>query len=126
MKIPHLQLSFSKRGNMLRTLFTILFISAACLSAAQVKIGYNPGVVNSGAVLELSNDTAAAPANWRSFIPPKVDFTKAVFTSIYTWGIAGTPVAGAIVYNIGESYTNGFSGPGLYCWHRNSWAPVNI
>jgi hypothetical protein len=111
---------------MLKTLFTVVFIYAVYMCGAQVKIGYNPGVINKAAVLELSNNTAAAPTTWKSFIPPQVNFSNAVFTTNYIWGIAGTPVAGAIVYNIGESYNNGFSGPGLYCWQRNSWAPINV
>jgi hypothetical protein len=111
---------------MLKTFFTIAFISAVIICFSQVKIGYNPSIVNPGAVLELSNNTAAAPATWQSFIPPKVDFTNAAFTSAYVWGIAGAPTSGAIVYNIGESYNNGFSGPGLYCWQINSWAFINV
>ena len=111
---------------MIKALFTISFVFIVCIGYSQVKIGYNSGSVNQAAVLELSNNTAASPTTWKSFLPPNVDFTNAVFTSNSVWGIAGTAVAGAIVYNIGESYSNGFSGPGLYCWQRNSWAPVNI
>ncbi len=111
---------------MLKSLFSIVLVSTIYMCCAQVKIGYNPGVVNASAILELSNNTSAAPTTWKSFLPPNVDFTNAVFTTNYIWGIAGTPTAGAIVYNIGERYKNGFSGPGLYCWQRNSWAPVNI
>jgi hypothetical protein len=111
---------------MMKTVFTIIFVTAVYTGYAQVKIGYNSGTVNQGAVLELSNNPAASPTTWKSFVPPNVDFTNAVFTSNTVWGIAGTPTAGAIVYNTGESYSNGFSGPGLYCWQRNTWAPVSI
>jgi hypothetical protein len=97
-----------------------------CTSDAQVKIGYDANNVNSGALLELSNNTAAAPSSWKCFFAPQVDFTNTVFSSYTVWGIAGTATEGAIVYNIGESYLNGFSGPGLYCWLRNGWAPVSI
>ncbi len=111
---------------MLKTLFSIAFAFTVCICCAQVRIGYNSGAVNQAAVLELSNNAAAAPTTWQSFVPPKVDFTNAAFTSNYIWGIAGLPTAGAIVYNTGDGYTNGFSGTGMYCWQRNCWAPLSI
>jgi hypothetical protein len=111
---------------MLKTLFTIFFVWVICICSAQVKIGYNATTVNPSAVLELSNNPNAAPSTWKCFFAPQVNFTNAVFTSNTVWGIAGTATTGAIVYNIGESYLNGFSGPGLYCWQRSSWAPVTI
>jgi hypothetical protein len=98
---------------MMKTVFTIIFVTAVYTGYTQVKIGYNSGTVNQGAVLELSNNPAASPTTWKSFVPPNVDFTNAVFTSNSVWGIAGTPTAGAIVYNTGESYSNGFSGAGV-------------
>lgn len=111
---------------MLKIVFAFAFLITASACYSQVKIGYNSSTVNSAAVLELSNNIAAAPSTWKSFIPPMVDFSNAVFTANNVWGIAGTPTAGAIVYNVSETYGNGFSGPGLYCWQRNSWAPFNI
>jgi len=99
---------------------------AVNICSALVKIGSAGGNVNFAAVLELSNNTNAAHNNWKSFIPPNVNFNNGAFTSNSSWGIAGTPSVGAVVYNTGESYSNGFSGPGLYCWHRNSWAPFSI
>jgi len=111
---------------MRKPLFTIAFLITAYICYPQVKIGYNSGTVNPAAVLELSNNTTAAPSTWKSFIPPQVNFSNAVFSTNYVWGIAGTPTDGAIVYNVSETYTNGFSGPGLYCWQRSSWAPINI
>ena len=111
---------------MLKTLFSVAFAFTVCICCAQVRIGYNSGAINQAAVLELSNNPAEAPGTWQSFIPPKVDFTNATFTSNYIWGIAGLPTAGAIVYNTGDGYTNGFSGTGLYCWQRNCWAPLSI
>lgn len=116
----------SKSANMLKTLFTNSFVLIACLCSAQVKIGYNPTTINPSAILELSNNTNAAPSTWKCFFAPQVDFTNAAFTSSAVWGIAGTATTGAVVYNIGESYLNGFSGPGLYCWQRKVWAPVII
>jgi hypothetical protein len=111
---------------MLTTRFLLAFLIAAQLCYSQVKIGYNSSTVNPAAVLELSNNLAAAPSSWKSFLPPQVNFSDPVFSSNYVWGINGNPTAGAIVYNVSESFSNGFSGPGLYCWQRNSWAPFNI
>jgi hypothetical protein len=111
---------------MLKTIFTNCFVLIVCLCSAQVKIGFNATTVNPGAVLELSNNTSAAPSTWKSFFAAQVDFTNPVFTSSTVWGIAGSATTGAIVYNIGETYLNGFSGPGLYCWQRNVWAPFSI
>ncbi|MDB5201409.1 MAG: Protein of unknown function precursor [Ferruginibacter sp.] len=108
---------------------TFLFISLfilSCQVSAQVRIGAGTQTVNPAAVLELSNNLAAAPSSWKSLIPPYVDFSNPAFTSNSSWGIAGTPVPGALVYNIAEKYTNGFAGPGLYCWQRNGWSPVVI
>jgi hypothetical protein len=111
---------------MLKTLFTNAFVLIVCLCSAQVKIGFNATTVNPSAVLELSNNANAAPSTWKCFFTAQVDFTNAIFTSSTVWGIAGTATTGAVVYNIGENYLNGFSGPGLYCWQRNVWAPVSI
>ena len=106
-----------------------ILIIVCCLllltADAQVKMGYDPTSVNPAAVLELSNNPAAAPSAWKAFIPPGVDFTNAVFTSSSVWGIAGSPTPGAIVYNSSENYSNGFAGAGLYCWQRNSWALIS-
>src|SRR4051812_36918097 len=106
---------------MLKTFILLTTIIAVAFCNAQVRIGYNAGSVNGAAVLELSNNVSAAPATWGSFIPPKVNFANPVFTSNYIWGIAGTPTEGAIVYNTSDSYANGFTGIGLYCWQRNCW-----
>jgi hypothetical protein len=111
---------------MFKILFTIAFLLVIYIAGAQVKIGYNATSVNPSAVLELSNNTAAAPSTWKCFFAPQVDFSNAIFSSDTVWGIAGTRTTGALVYNIGENYLNGFTGPGLYCWQRNVWAPVTI
>ena len=118
MKAPQLDLRY--RG-ILRTLFTSTFALFSYFGHTQVKIGYNPAVVNPSAVLELSNNTSAAPSTWTYFMPPQVDFTNPAFTSSAVWGIAGSPTRGAMVYNIGETYSNGFSGPGPYFWEGNQW-----
>ena len=106
----------------MRKLFCFVIVVIVALSAgAQVKIGHSPADVNPGAVLELSNNLSGPANTWKSFIPPTVDFSNAAFTSHTVWGLAGSPVAGAIVYNSGDIFTKGFSGAGLYCWFRNAW-----
>jgi hypothetical protein len=108
-----------------KTIFTIIFFTAAySICSAQVKIGANPVTVNPAAVLELSNDTTAAPSTWKGFIPAYVNFSNPVFTASSVWGISGTATQGTIVFNTADIYSNGFSGPGLYYWLRNRWAPL--
>ncbi len=111
---------------MLKSFFALLFSFFIYTGYTQVKIGANPTSVNPAAVLELSNDLAISPTTWKSLLPPEVNFSNAAFSSNAVWGIAGAATTGAIVYNIGETYSNGFSGPGLYCWQRNTWSPFNI
>lgn len=107
-------------------ILVVLFVLAGFQVQSQVKIGANPATVNPSAVLELSNNLAEAPATWKSFIPAQVNFTNAVFTSTAVWGIAGTASEGAMVYNVGEAWSNGFAGPGIYTWQRNSWAIIHV
>jgi hypothetical protein len=109
---------------MIRSIVTIVMLCFIQTGIAQVKIGYNAGVVNGAAILELGNNTADAPSTWKSFMPPQVDFTNAIFTNTSVWGIAGSPTTGAVVFNTGENYINGFFGPGLYCWLRGTWLPM--
>ena len=111
---------------MIKSVFTVLLVFLMTIADAQVKIGHDAANINSAAILELGNDTTAAPSTWKSFMPPQVNFTNAVFTSNTVWGIAGTPTAGAMVYNKGDMYLNGFFGPGIYCWQRDSWVFLNI
>lgn len=108
-----------------------LFIHLSTI--AQVKIGYNVPAVPAatGAWLELSNNSAATSTNWRGLLLPRVDFSNSgIFPTNATWGISGSPLAGLIVYNAGNRTTNGFSGPGVYCWNAGQWVwlkqqPVN-
>jgi hypothetical protein len=111
---------------MIKSFLIAAMAMAFYYGTAQVKIGGNPTSVNPSAVLELSNNTADSPSTWKGFMPPKVNFSNIDFVTNEVWGIAGTPVEGILVYNIAESYDHGFSGPGLYCWIRNGWYPVNI
>ena len=112
---------------MSRSLLTIAFICSLFFCNAQVKIGSgSSNSVNPSAVLELSNNLSDTPSKWKTFLPPQVDFTHPVFTSSLVWGVSGSPVMGAVVFNIGKVYTNGFSGPGLYWWMGNRWAPFSF
>ena len=64
---------------MLRSIFTIFILLSIQICCAQVKIGPNAAVVNPAAVLELSNDPPHSPNTWKSFLPPQVNFSNAVF-----------------------------------------------
>ena len=111
---------------MLKSLLTFAFVSALIFCNAQVKIGTGSTTqVDPSAVLELSNDLSAPPSNWKTFLPPNVDFSRAVFTSSAVWGVSGSPVSGALVFNTGNVFSNGFTGPGIYCWMGDKWSPLN-
>jgi len=112
---------------MSRLLLTVALTFSLFICSAQVKIGSgDPNTVNPSAVLELSNDLSKPPSHWKTFLPPQVDFTHLIFSSSAVWGVAGSPVTGAVVFNIGKIYHNGFSGQGLYCWMGNRWSPLCI
>jgi len=104
----------------------LAFVCIALFGTSQVKIGNGSStIVDPAAVLELSNNLATSPSTWKTFLPPQVDFSHAVFTSAATWGVSGSPVAGAVVFNVGNVFNNGFSGPGLYWWIGNKWTTFN-
>ena len=112
---------------MLKLLLSTVFVFLVCICGAQVKIGSNATkTVDPSAVLELSNDLTEVPSSWKTFLPPQVDFTNPVFISSGIWGVSGTAVKGAVVFNVGQVYDNGFSGPGLYCWMGNRWSPFSM
>jgi hypothetical protein len=112
---------------MTRSLLTFAFACTVFISSAQVKIGNGvSNTVDPSAVLELSNDLASPPSTWKTFLPPQVDFTNPVFTSAGVWGVAGSPVTGAVVFNAGLAFNNGFSGPGLYFWNGHKWSGVSM
>ncbi len=111
---------------MFTRIFLVVLLLAGFQAQSQVKIGANPATVNPSAVLELSNNLAQAPSTWKSFIPAQVNFTNSAFTSNAVWGIAGSATEGAMVYNVGEAWSNGFAGPGIYSWQRNSWAIMQV
>lgn len=118
--------SFNSYINLMpKTLLTIAFTCSVFLCIAQVKIGSGESTsVNPSAVLELSNNLSTSPSNWKTFLPPQVNFADSVFTSSTVWGVSGSPVTGAVVFNIGNAYKNGFNGPGLYCWMGNRWSSL--
>ncbi len=104
-------------------LSTAFMCSISLMSTAQVKIGHDAaGTLNSAAVLELSNNSAAAATDWKALVLPYVDFSDAAtFPASTTWGIAGQPSEGAMVYNTGARITDGFEGFGVYVWTGGTW-----
>ncbi len=111
---------------MKHTFLLLALTGIACTTSAQVKIGHNASTPpNPAAVLELSNDLTAAPNQWKAVLLPRVDFTNAAFTNNTTWGIAGMPTDGLMVYNTGNRTTGDFEGAGVYVWTNGAWVPLN-
>jgi hypothetical protein len=110
---------------------SILLLLVSLFSASgllgQVKIGHEfDRPVKDAALLELSNDLKADPGQWKGLVLPYVDFSRsAVFMNNTTWGIAGLPVEGTLVYNTGERTDDGFEGPGAYVWNHDAWVAVS-
>ncbi len=107
-------------------LFSAVLLVPALHMSAQVRIGHSTSAsVNSAAVLELGNDTAAVAGTWKTLKLPYVDFSNAtVFRDNTVWGIAGSITDGILVYNTGHRTTNGFTGRGAYTWRNNTWIPM--
>lgn len=108
-----------------RVLLFICSIGMSVSTFAQVKIGHNAqGPINDAALLELSNNSSGTPATWKTLLLPYVDFTDNIFANSATWGIAGSPTDGAVVYNTGARRSDGFSGKGVYVWSNGAWTLV--
>jgi hypothetical protein len=106
----------------MRRLFTVLVLCTPACAWGQVKMGHDAGVAaHPSAHLELANNTTANPGTWQGLGLPRVDFTNAAFTDSATWGIAGTPADGALVFNTGNRTTGGFKGEGTYVWSNGAW-----
>jgi hypothetical protein len=107
------------------SLLTIAFAFVVFFCSAQVKIGSGTTTtVHPSALLELSNNLSESPYKWKTFLPPQVDFTHVIFSSASVWGVSGSPILGAVVFNIGNAISNGFAGPGLYCWIGDRWSLI--
>jgi hypothetical protein len=110
--------------NAILLFFVVLFPASGLLG--QVKIGHEiDKPVQDAAILELSNDPRAEPAQWKGLVLPYVDFSRTdVFLNNTTWGIAGLPVEGTLVYNTADRANDGFKGAGAYVWTLGAWEAV--
>lgn len=87
-------------------------------AAAQVKIGNNPTVINSSALLELENKTNQS----KGMILPKIELAN---TASSAMGNGAVGVAGMVVYNtktdIAGSATYPAFGAGVYAFDGTGW-----
>jgi hypothetical protein len=113
----------------MKNLNKILIIAVSLLLAysakAQVKIGANPNTINGGSLLEL--ESAASP-NQKGLLHSRVSLS-----STTVWGLAGTQVAGMMVYNTNTSITEGSTsypiikgGKGVYYWDGTGWVAIKF
>jgi len=93
---------------MKKLLTTVLILSSVC-AAAQVKIGDNPGTINSNSLLEMESTN-------KGFLAPRVTLTS--LTSVSP--LSGTVPAGMLVYNSAGSLTYGY-----YYWDGSEWKKLN-
>ena len=84
--------------NLRHLLLTILLVSGTFIAQAQIKIGDNPGNINTSAVLELESTT-------KGFLLPRMTGTQ--MTAI------PTPPSGMMIYNTTDSCT--------YLYRLNRW-----
>ncbi|MEI6577259.1 MAG: hypothetical protein WCO63_13865 [Bacteroidota bacterium] len=80
-------------------LILLLFLIISVRLSAQTKIGDDPTTMHPGAILELQSTN-------KGLLLPRVELN-----SLTNWTLAGTPVAGMIIYN-----ENGQLPQGLYYW----------
>ncbi|OIN55450.1 hypothetical protein BLX24_30575 [Arsenicibacter rosenii] len=78
---------------------------------AQLKVGNNPTTINPGSVIEMESTN-------KGMMLPRV-----ALTSTTTWGLAGTPSAGMVVYNTATagSGTSAVSANTIYMWNGTNW-----
>jgi hypothetical protein len=89
---------------MRKLLLGFLFLYSVSVSA-QVKIGDNPGTINSNSILELESTN-------KGFLPPRIALNSTVSIAPLT----GTVPSGMLVYSSGGSLADGY-----YYWNGTSW-----
>lgn len=89
----------------MKKLFAIHFLFMTVAATAQVKIGDNPGTINSNSLVEMESTN-------KGFLAPRV-----VLNSISSVSpLSGTVPAGMLVYSSGGLLTNGY-----YYWDGTEW-----
>jgi hypothetical protein len=81
----------------MKKIFTSLLLFPRLLSRAQVKIGDNPGTINSNSLLEMESTN-------KGFLPPRVALNSISSVSPLT----GTLPSGMLVYSTGGTLIDGF------------------
>jgi hypothetical protein len=89
----------------MKQLFFFLFSIISLSLTAQVKIGNNPGTINSNSLLELESTN-------KGFLPPRIALDNASSISPLT----GTVPSGMMVYSSGGMLADGY-----YYWNGTSW-----
>ncbi len=101
---------------MKKFIYTLALALAGTCAQAQVKVGNNPGTINPGSVLEME-------ATDKGMLMPRV-----ALTATNTWGLAGTPAAGMVVYNTAAAGTGTTAvlANTMYLWNGTAWNRVSL
>lgn len=89
----------------MKKLFPICLFLFALTANAQVKIGNNPGTINTNSLLEMESTN-------KGFLPPRVALNSTTSVSPLT----GTVPSGMLVYSSGGTLADGF-----YYWNGTAW-----
>ena len=92
----------------MKKLIAALLLLAITQVQAQVKIGDNPGTINSNSLLEMESTN-------KGFLPPRVALNSLTAVAPLT----GTVPAGMLVYSTGGTLSNGY-----YYWDGVAWKLV--
>jgi len=93
----------------MKKLLLIPFLVLAVFSHGQVKIGTNPGTINSNSMLEIESLN-------KGFLPPRVT----LYGLSDVAPLSGTVPAGMLVYNTGGDLPDGY-----YYWNSNGWKKLD-
>ena len=89
----------------MKNLLTTIFLTLCFFAKAQVKIGDNPGTIDSNSLLELESTN-------KGFLPPRIALTDLNAVTPLT----GTVTAGMLVYSTGGTVSDGY-----YFWDGVKW-----
>lgn len=93
----------------MKKLLTFILSLFAIYSQAQIKIGNNPGTINSNSILEIESTN-------KGFLPPRVALSS--YSSISP--LSATVPAGMLVFSSGGSIADGF-----YYWNGSEWKKLD-
>jgi|CXWL01.1.fsa_nt_gi hypothetical protein len=89
----------------MKKLLTSVLLLCAVYAQAQVKIGDNPGTINSNSLLEMESTN-------KGFLPPRLALNSISSVS----PLSGSVTAGMLVYSTGGTLANGY-----YYWNGTEW-----